>query len=128
MEKTRACFSPNSVKTTKGKLKKMMSVNVSSAFLIEIGKLIQVTNISLSLTRSNRDKSQYNVYIKDKTRVLTCGKFKSVNNHSELRRAKAEAAISHKSIPLQIQIRRGLDIFSLLLCVTSHLFKGSYFN
>ena len=35
-----------------------MLVNVSLAFLIEIGKLIQVTNI----TRSNRDKSLYNVH------------------------------------------------------------------
>ena len=72
-----------------------MPANVSSAFLIEIGKLIQVTNI----TRSNRDKSPYNVHIKDKTGVLTCGQFKSVNNHSE-RRAKAEAVISHRSIAL----------------------------
>ena len=37
--------------------------------------------------------------IKDKTGVLTCGQFKSVNNHSE-RRAKAEANISHNSIAL----------------------------
>ena len=66
----------------------MMPTNVSLAFLIEIGKLTQVTNV----TRSNRDKSPYNVHIKDKTGVLTCGQFKSVNNHSE-RRAKAEATL-----------------------------------
>ena len=51
------------------------------------------------LSYSNRDKSPYNVHTKDKTGVLTCGQFKSVNNHSE-RRAKAEAVISHKSIAL----------------------------
>ena len=72
-----------------------MPANVSSAFLVEIGKLIQV----IKITRSNRDKSPYNVHTKDKTGVLTCGQFKSVNNHSE-RRAKAEAVISHKSIAL----------------------------
>ena len=72
-----------------------MPANVSSAFLIEIGKLIQVTNI----TRSNRDRLTYNVHIKDKTEVLTCRQFKSVNNPSK-RRAKAEAVISHKSIAL----------------------------
>ena len=72
-----------------------MPANVSLAFLVEIGKLIQVTNIA----RSNQDKSSYNVHIKHKTGVLTCGQFKSVNNHSE-RRAKAEAVISHKSIAL----------------------------
>ena len=88
-------------------------------------ELIQVTKI----TRSNRDKSPYNVHIKEKTGVLTCGQFKSVNNHSE-HRAKAEAVISHKKYCLakQIQILRGLDSFSLLLCVTSHLYQGSFFN
>ena len=65
------------------------------SFLVQIGKLIQV----IKITRSNRDKSPYNVHTKDKTGVLTCGQFKSVNNHSE-RRAKAEAVISHKSIAL----------------------------
>ena len=39
------------------------------------------------------------ISVKDKTGVLTCGQFKSVNNHSE-RRAIAEAVISHKSIAL----------------------------
>ena len=48
-------FSPNSVKTTKGK-KTMNEANVSSPFLVEIAKLRQVTNI----THSNRDKSLIN--------------------------------------------------------------------
>ena len=69
-------------------------------FLVEIGLVRLVTN----MTRSNRDKSlinflDINVHIKDKTGVLTCGEFKSVNNHSE-RRAKAEVVISYKSIAL----------------------------
>ena len=48
LEKTQAFFSPEqpSVKTTKG---------AGERFLVEIGKLIQVTKI----TRSNRDKSPY---------------------------------------------------------------------
>ena len=98
-----------------------MPANVSSAFLVEIGKLI--------LTRSNRDKSPYNVHIKDKTGVLTCGQFKSVNNHSE-RRAKAEAVILHKSIALLNRNKSlgALIFFSLLLCVTSHVYQGSFFN
>ena len=89
-------------------------------------KLIQVTNI----TRSNRDKSPYNVNIKDKTGVLTCGQFKSVNNHSE-RRAKFSRSRHFPQkycLAKQTQILRVLDSFSLLLCVTSHLYQGSFFK
>ena len=71
-----------SVKTTKHK-KKETDANVSLTFLVEIGKIRQVTN---------RDKLLFNslginVQIKDKTGVLiiTCAQFKSVNNHSECR-------------------------------------------
>lgn len=69
-----------SVKTTKHK-KKETDANVSLTFLVEIGKIRQVTN---------RDKSLFNslginVQIKDKTGVLTCAQFKSVNNHFECR-------------------------------------------
>ena len=113
------------LKQQKERQQRTMPANVSSTFLIEIGKLIQVTNI----THSNRDKLPYNVHIKDKRGVVTCRQFKSVNNHSECK-AKAEAVISHKSIALlsRYKILRGLDSFSLLLCVTSHLYQGSFFN
>ena len=51
LEKTPAFFSPNSRAWKQQKV----PANISSDFLVEIGKLIQVTKI----TRSNRDKSPY---------------------------------------------------------------------
>ena len=57
-KKTRAFFSPNQFQMklqnkTYEKTKKKDDANVSSTFLVEIGKIRQVTNI----TRSNLDKS-----------------------------------------------------------------------
>ena len=76
--------------------------NVSSTFLVEIGKIRQVINI----TRSNLHKSLTNFldinvpYIKDKTGVLTCGHFRLLVNNLSERRAYIIAVISHKIIAL----------------------------
>ena len=55
-------------------------------------------------------------HIKDKTGVLTCGQLKSVNNHSELNaelKSRSRHFTQKYCLAKQIQIRRGLDIFSL---------------
>ena len=107
----RACFSPYSVSRAKGKTTK----NDAGECLLAVPHRNWKTNTSKKhITRSNRDKSPYNVHIKDKTGVLTCGQFKSVNNYSE-RRAKAKALISHKSIALLSRYKSlgALIVFSL---------------